>query len=313
MTDFSSKESVMPKHPEMTDPLTFSPNRKKLCHPDRSRCIVSRSNGGVEGLALRKCLNLLTNAATFLSTAILLVLLTSQSSLACSDSSFPTQIGRNFKVEVFDRGKPVEGLEIELSTASEGQEKSHTVLIVKTNAEGSAEFKSVKPRLYYLGIKHPAFASSIILKVMRRPPKKDSDTVTFHWPGWKPLSTQYVAGSLTGRARTSRPTIIDMTSPPVYSVVPGATLTLFKAVSGEVVSSQPSQEAGKFEFKGIPAGLYMLRVETPVLNPVHWIYPTDGYVPIEVDPASQFTGVDLELDNAICGELAWGRPEGKPH
>jgi hypothetical protein len=266
---------------------------------------------------LRKCLNLLTNAArnsaTFLSTAVLLVLVTSQNSMACSESFLPTQIGRNFKVEVFDRGKPVEGLRIELSTDSEGQEKSHTVLIVKTNAEGSAEFKSVKPRLYYLGIEHPAFASSIILQVMRRPPNKDSDTVTFQWPGWKPLSTQEVAGSLTGRARTSRPAIIDRTSAPVYSVVPGATLTLSKAVSGEMVASQLSQEAGKFEFKGIPRGLYMLRVETPVFNPVHWIYPTDGYIPIEVDPASQFTNVDLELDNAICGELAWGRPEGNLH
>ena len=266
---------------------------------------------------MRKCLNLLTNAATrsttVMSTAILLVIVTSQSSIACSDSSLPTQIGRNFKVEVFDRGKPVEDLQIKLSTNSKGQEESHTVLILKTNAKGTAEFNSVKPRLYYLGIEHPAFPSSIEVKVVRRPPHKNSNTITFQWPGWNPLSTQTVAGSLTGRARTSRPAIVDMTSAPVYSAVPGATLTLSKAVSGEVVSSQLTQKAGKFEFKSIPGGLYMLRVETPVFNPVHWIYPTDGYVPIEVDPASQFTSVDLELDNAICGELAWGRPEEKPH
>jgi hypothetical protein len=249
------------------------------------------------------------NARSLFLGTLFFAFFTSQSSRACSETSIPTKIGRNFNVRVFDRGNPVEGLPVELSTDPEGDEKSQPVLTVKTDAKGSAHFKSVMPRLYYIGIEHPAFASSMVVQVMRRLPRGNSNTLTFQWPGWNPLSTQTVAGSLTGHARTARGALIDMTSPPVYSSVTGAKLTLSKAVSGEVVASQLTQEAGNFEFQRVPPGLYMLRVETPVFEPAHWIYPADGYVPIEVDPSSQFSRVNLELGNAICGELAWGRPK----
>jgi len=302
----------------MTGPLMLFFRPKQNCHPDRSDCFAKRSDHGVEEPAFarqhRRVQSLSTSkSSAFLFGVVIFALLSWESAFGCSDTPFPSKVGRHFSVQVFDRGKPVEGLQIELSTVPKGNEESRTILVLKTDAKGTAEFKGISPKLYYVGIKHPAFGSSIIVQVMRRPPHEDSSTVTFQWPAWKPLSTQNVAGSLTGRARTSRPAIIDMTGPPVYSAVPGARLTLSKAVSGEVVDSQLSQEAGKFQFKDIPAGLYMLRVETPVFNPVHWIYPADGYVPIEVAPLSQFYNVDLELDDAICGALAWGRPKETIH
>lgn len=238
-------------------------------------------------------------------------LATSQSSRACSQSTWPAELARNFKVKVFDRGRPVGGLQIELSVVPKGNQKTRVISVLKTDSQGMAEFKGIRPRLYYVGIKHPAFGSSIIVKVMRHPPHEDSNTVTFQWPGWNPLSTQTIAGTLTGRATNGRGILVDMTSPPVYSAVQGATLTLSKAVSGELVASHHSGDGGQFEFTDIPAGLYMLRIETPISNPVRWIYPKNGYVPIEVGPTSQFHNVDLELDKAICGELGWGRAKEK--
>jgi hypothetical protein len=229
--------------------------------------------------------------------------------VACTESGL-IQIGRDFEVQVLNQGQPVAGLAIELSTypVKENEER-HSVLMVRTDTAGLAQFYEIRPGLYYVGIKHSAFPYSNEIKVMRHPPKVSVHQISFEWPGWKPLSTQTIAGILTGRARTNRPFVVDNFHEPVYATVQGATLVLSKAVSEETVDLKTTDSSGKFEFKNIPPGFYLLRVETPNFIPSRWVYPVDGYVPIEVDPSAKFSNLDLELDNAICGELAWGRPE----
>jgi hypothetical protein len=250
--------------------------------------------------------------------AFLFLLFVSSDVAACSTASNPTPLGRHFVVQVSDRGKSVVGLAIELSTdLRTGDEESRTVSIIRTDANGQASFKGVAPGLYYVAIKHPAFGYSIEIEAMRHPPKGSPDNVTFEWPRWKPLSTQTISGVLTGRTRTGRGTrtardlMLDLTGKPVYGEVEGARLTLSKAITNEAVDSQTTGSGGKFDFNNIPRGLYFLRVETPVTKPSQWLYPVDGYVPIEVDPSAKFLSLDLVLDNAICGELAWGRPDDK--
>jgi hypothetical protein len=219
------------------------------------------------------------------------------------------KIGREFLVGVFNQGKPVVGIKVELSTYSpSGDEESHTVSIVTTDAEGWARFASDRPGTYYVGIKHPAYAYSEELQVMRHPPKGTTDKITFEWPGWKPLTTQSVSGSLNGHIRTERGLGPDFNQP-IYSTVQGATLILAKGVTNEIVDMQTTQESGMFTFGPVPAGLYFLRVETPVSNAVGWHYPTDGYVPIVVDPSAKFPSLNLFLDDAICGELGWEQRE----
>jgi hypothetical protein len=225
---------------------------------------------------------------------------------ACTYSSMPTAIGRSFLVSVNDRGRPVAGLQIELTI--EGKKKDHTIAIVETDAKGNAKFEHVRPGLYFVGIKQPAFGYSEEIRVMPHPPKGSPEGFSFEWPGWEPLSTTAMVGSITGRARTDRGFLLDTTQP-VYTTVAGAKLTLLKAVSDEPVEAQISNDNGGYEFREIPAGLYLLHVETPVLQPLRWGYPTDGYVPIEVDPGSEFHRLDIVLDNAICGELGWKRRE----
>jgi hypothetical protein len=223
---------------------------------------------------------------------------------ACSSSSSRTAIGRSFLVNVSDRGRPVVGLQIELTT--EGKKKDHAVAIFKTDAKGSVQFENVRAGRYFVGIKQPAFGYSEEIRVMQHPPKESAKGLAFEWPGWKPLSTTTVSGSITGVARTDRGLLLDTTAP-IYSSVVGAKLTLMNALSDKPVEMQISSDAGRFEFHAVPAGLYLLRVETPVSQPPRWRYPNDGYVPIEVDPRSKFGTLDVVLDNAICGELAWGR------
>ena len=224
-----------------------------------------------------------------------------RSIFACETTSIPTKVGRTIRVEVADRGKPVAGLPIELSTFG----RNRSVAMVRTDASGYAQFKNIHPGLYFVGVKHPAFHYSEEIQVLRHPPDGTESTISFEWPGFTPLSIQDVSGFVRGRARTSRPLSVDMTSEPIYGRVAGAKLTLSKAVSNETVRSVITGEAGDFDFGDVPPGLYFLRVETPVTKPVRWLYPVDGYVPLEMDPSAKLKQLDLVLDNAICGELAW--------
>jgi hypothetical protein len=228
---------------------------------------------------------------------------------ACSYSSNPTKIGRDFLVEVFNQRKPVVGLRIELATDPESaDEESRTVSIVATDASGWAKFRSVRPGLYYIAIKHPAFGHSEELQVMQYPPKGSTKKITFEWPGWKPVIAQSASGFLNGHVRTTRGLGPDLNQP-AYNPVGGAKLTLSKAVTNEVVDSQITQESGMFDFRSVPAGAYFLRVETPISIAVRWFHPHDGYVPIEVDPSAIVPNFNLFLDDAICGELGYEQRE----
>jgi hypothetical protein len=230
---------------------------------------------------------------------------------ACSQSSFPTKIGREFVVEVADRGNPVVGLQIELSTdpgASDAESRS--VSIVRTDANGWAKFTGVQPGFYYVGIKHSAFAYSIEINVMRVPPRGSDQRITFEWPGVKPLSVQSVSGVMNGHVRTDRGLGPDSLYP-IYVPVPGARLTLSKAVSSEVIDSQISNQVGVFSFQPLPVGLYFLRVESTNAAGVRWFYPSDGYVPIEIDSAARLSSLNVFLDQAICGELGFENREEK--
>jgi hypothetical protein len=224
---------------------------------------------------------------------------------ACSSPAPPVKVGRTFNVEVQDRGKPVAGLQIELSTYGENR----SVSVVRTNADGDAHFSNVYTGQYFIGIRHPAFGYSEEIQVLRHPPTGSQDTIRFEWPGWTPLSIQQVSGQLSGRTRTGRSLFDDNFSRPVYGQVGGAKLTLSKAVSNATVRSVITGEAGNFDFGDVPPGLYFLRVETPVTKPVRWLYPEEGYVPLEVGPSAKLKHLILVLDNAICGELAWGNEE----
>lgn len=228
---------------------------------------------------------------------------------ACSSSPNPARIGRGFLVGVFNPGRAVAGLQIELSTdPRSGDQENRSISIVTTDADGLARFGSLPPGPYFLGIKHPAYAYSEALQVMRHPPKGSPEKVTFEWPGWKPLTTQSASGSLNGHVRTERGLGPDL-SQPIYGPVQGAKLTLSKGVTNEIFDARTTQESGRLTFAALAAGFYFLRVETPVSNTVRWHDPIDGYVPIVVDPSAKFPSLNVFLDDAICGELAWEQRE----
>jgi hypothetical protein len=216
----------------------------------------------------------------------------------------PRKIGRDLLGGVFNQGRPVAGLQIEGSTdPRSGDQESRTISMVTTDADALARFASVPPGPYFRGIKRPAYAYSEELQVMRHPPKGSQEKVTFEWPGWTPLPTQSVSGSLIGHVRTERGLGPDLSSP-IYGPGQGAKRTLAKGVTNEMVDAQTTQESGRFTFTALAEGFYFLRVDTPVSNTVRWHSPIQGYVPIVVDPSAKVLSLNLFLDDPVCGELA---------
>jgi hypothetical protein len=243
---------------------------------------------------------------------ILLLLLSGNVFLdACSQSLLPTKSGREFLVEVMDRGKPVGGLQIELSTdPGSGDAENRSVSTIRTDANGRARFANVPPGLYYIGIKHPAFGSSIEIEVVRVPPKGSLKKITFEWPGVKPISVQSLSGLLNGHVRTDRGLGADLLHPS-YRPVEAAKLTLLNAISNEVLNFQITQKAGLLNFQSVPDGLYLLRIESTKTSSTRWSFPSDGYVPIEINSSAKLSSLNLLLDQAICGELGFENREEK--
>jgi len=221
---------------------------------------------------------------------------------ACSYSSNPAKIGRNFSILVLHGNTPVRGLQIELSTDPKADVESQPVSTVTTNEAGLSEFLNVKPGPYYISIKHVAFARSIEIVVDSRNTKARAEKLTFDWPGTEAISVRSVAGLLNAVVRTENP--LNDHAHPTFGPFSGAKLTLAHAISGEIIESQTASESGAFGFQWVPAGLYMLHVELAGDASSRYRIE-DGYIPIEIDPSANILTINLFLYPGICGSLGY--------
>ena len=228
---------------------------------------------------------------------------------ACSYSSNPTKIGRNFSVQVLSQGSPIAGLQIELITNPSGEQEIRSLLTKTTDESGFSEFINVKPGPYFVGIKHAAFPQSVEIVVDPRHAENLPEKITFEWPQEKRLSTRSISGLLNAAIRTENP--LNDQARPTFGALGGAKLTLSRAVSGEVVEAQMATESGGFGFQMAPAGLYTLRVEMPK-DSSRYRGSQDGYIPIEIDPAAKISTLNLFLYPGICGSLGYDNRQEAP-
>jgi hypothetical protein len=224
---------------------------------------------------------------------------------ACSYSSMPREVGRNFSVQVLNEGKAIIDLQIELSTNPKGDEESRTVLVLRTDSNGLVAFTALKPGLYFVGVKHPAFSSSEEILVKSHPSKSATKTIAFEWPGVEPLSVQSVSGFLDGPVSTGQP--LEDQVHPRYGPLSDARLTLSTAVSGEVIEALVASASGAFDFRPLSAGLYFLQIEPQNSQGIHYSL---GFVPIDVDPSAKASTLNLSVFHAICGSLGYKNGEG---
>lgn len=226
---------------------------------------------------------------------------------ACSVSSEATKVGRNFLVHVVYKGKPLAGVQIELSSDPSGHQESRSLLTIATNDGGNAKFRSVKPGPYFVGIKHTAFPQSIEIVVDNRRTKVQTERITFEWPGVNPISVRFVSGLISAALRTGNP--LNDQAYPTYGALSEAQLTLYRAPSGDLIETQTASVSGAFGFQPVPAGLYMLKVEVGENSTRHY-QNVKGYIPIDVDPDAKEPSLNVFLFPGICGDLGFDNKAG---
>ena len=104
-------------------------------------------------------------------------------------------VGSQFRVSVTDRGRPVKGLRLILSTASSPNSPSKTVMDTFTDANGYARFSNLNPGSLWLSADHDVgIGDAVIVDVS--PSGPSGVTVPLRWPSRAPLVVRSVSGVL---------------------------------------------------------------------------------------------------------------------
>jgi hypothetical protein len=228
---------------------------------------------------------------------------------ACSLAVTPFEVTDHFMVAVFDRGKPVPALAIELrafSKQSANREEERVVLTRKTDENGEAAFSEIKSGSYAVTLKNDAFSKFASVFVKKHASKSAEGKITFEWPAVQVLAVQYASGLLNGQLRTDRP--LDDQFHPVFQPLSNAKLSLLEAVSGEPIGSLVTSDSGAFSFQATE-GLYMLHGEVPDQRQDQY-RDISGYIPIEIAQSASLANLNLFLSQGLCGSIGYSNGDG---
>jgi len=240
----------------------------------------------------------------------LLITVARQPVLACSVAVTSFEVTDHFIVDVFDRGKPVQGLSIELTSSSKSADdgiKKRVVLAQKTDENGEAAFSAVRSGYYTVIVKQEAFSKSADIFVKKHASKSAEGTITFEWPGAPILSVRSVSGLLSGQIKTERP--LDDQIHPVFQPLSNAKVTLLDGVTEQVMESQTASESGAFSFQTISEGVYILHIELPAEDKARY-RSIEGYIPVEIAESAKVANLNLFLRQGLCGSIGYSNEEG---
>jgi hypothetical protein len=155
---------------------------------------------------------------------------------ACTYFYNPVTVGPNFVVSVEVRGRPVEGLRLDITG-------NHAV----TDKNGYASFRGVAPGSYLVSAGLDAgVAADVALDVKLDGPA--DLVVPIKWPHVATVVVLSLKGTIRG------PDYLHRTSQPKLS------LDLLDAISGKLLKSLQSTDSGEFDFENDAPGIYFLRL-----------------------------------------------------
>jgi len=226
----------------------------------------------------------------------LALLFSSPALRACAVAEQTVDVGRGFRARAADHGRPIPGLQLVLTLAESSISRRRTIIRLKTDRDGYANFQNLAPGKYYLQADHDAGMPDGA--TIDASPNGPTDlTVTLQWPIIPPLKVQ----SVSGRIRT----------PGYYpnETEPNLSLSVLEGVSERVLFTTATDSSGDFAFPELPPGFYFLR-----LNPFD---PSDvgemqGLIGIQVDSRAQWRHLDLDLGWSDCGLSYNQRPVRNP-
>jgi hypothetical protein len=195
---------------------------------------------------------------------------------ACTFFYTSVLVGPNFQVKVEDRGRPVEGLRLEI-----------TGIQAITDKNGIASFRGVAPGSYVVSADLDAgVAAGAALDV-----KLDGPTdlvVPMKWPNIPPVLVRSLKGRIRGpdyRPGTSQLRL---------------SLDLLEAISGKRLKSFETTDSGEFNLESAAPGLYFLRLNPSGLR--GWSgEEITGLIAVAVDHSAPTDHLYLDLGWTSCG------------
>jgi hypothetical protein len=219
---------------------------------------------------------------------LVVTLLLTVSTFACARGELAVKTSPLFTVRITNSDGPVEGLRL-LITTQLGDKVTSSV----TDVTGTARFQLHMNGSFLLTTDHPkAGVGDVLLQVSDR---DSSAHMTFQWPETPILTTVLLRGRIADGLMTSRST-------PLV----GATLSLLEMISLKQIASTTAAEDGSFQFEGVPAGFYFLRVKAKNGG----INDPDGDIPIRVDEKAARDSLSLSVAQSDCG-LSYDLEENK--
>jgi len=198
--------------------------------------------------------------------------------LACTVIYPPgVPVGPSFRVRVEVRGRPVQGLRVEISADR---------AVATTDKNGFALFSGVEPGSYHLNAgPDEELLGGADIEVKLNGPKHV--TVPLTWPDPAPIFVRSLKGTIRG---------------PDY--LPGQSqrlsLDVLEGISGRTLKSLQTTENGQFNFEGAGPGLYFLNLKPSGLR--DWAgYAITGRIAVAVDAGARTDHLDVDLGWSSCG------------
>ena len=165
---------------------------------------------------------------------------------ACSIVSSTVKVGKEFRVQVTNHGKPIHDLELGI-TSDKSATKIAVAIYETTDANGYAHFSNLAPGPYYL---KPVSDSDMIdglgLEVTTK--RSTSKTISLDWPAIETIQVRSASGAMRGPDYYPR-----------QSQVP-LSLSLSEGITGHTVGNAETDSNGRFQFKAVPPGVYYLHL-----------------------------------------------------
>jgi len=230
--------------------------------------------------------------------AMLVVLLSAGIARACSVFPGTVEVGSKFQVKVTDRGHPVKGLRMVLSTESSTGEEHKVVTESFTDADGIAHFSNLSAGSFWLSADHDGgVGDAVVVNVSPKGPA--NKTFSIGWPSAAPVIVRSAAGIVRGP---------DYYSNPVQAFI---SISLLEGISGSEIEKTQSDSKGRFSFNSdLQPGIYFMRINPSGLR--GWSgEQIEGMIVIEVAREAKENSLNLDLGWSSCG-LSYSQREILP-
>jgi hypothetical protein len=212
--------------------------------------------------------------------AVLIAVLCPVIAPGCVVVSHSEHVGTAFRVRVWDRGRPVPALQLELAPSSPDSPNPRQIdaLYSTTDADGYARFAGLPAGSYLLSAKNEGeFGYGEFIDVS--PNRAPNSIVRLTWPTDTPLSVRSASGTLRVSQYYPQKTQTQFS------------LSLLDGLSGRTLAVTRTDDQGRFSFTDpLRDGIYLIQVRE-----------MSGAITVEVKRNANAEGVDLNLGSTDCG------------